>query len=352
MKKLLFTFAMLCACPGWWQPKGTNATTDASITDVTSTLLSTSFPTTTDPTTTQFDSTSTTDINDLSTTSTSSSSSGDNTTGPTCGYGRCTDLDLVFIVDNSPSMIDKGNTILSALLSFQKFIQPEILQACSVHLGVTTTDPAYQFNPAECQQSGALVQRDFDGNECITEEGHPYATFDDLEDITPLLCLIRVGSSGSTDERPIEAIFQLFNSTLNDPAGCNEGFVRVNAPTIFMIVTDEDDDDTDAQGNSGSIQTSTIWHDALVVLKPQADLLMIGLLGDDDQMATACPWDPFDPPPDGGGAEASPKLQDFFASFPPENSVVGSLCQPEEPNIYDPLMQEVQLKLRAMCDVP
>jgi hypothetical protein len=30
--------------------------------------------------------------------------------------------------------------------------------------------------------AGALVQRDFDGNECITAEGHPYATLEDLED--------------------------------------------------------------------------------------------------------------------------------------------------------------------------
>lgn len=278
-------------------------------------------------------------------------STSDGTTGPTCGYGRCTDIDLVVVVDNSPSMIDKSNTLLSALLSFQKFIQPEITQACSVHLGVTTTDPAYQFNPAPCQVAGAMVQRDFDGNECITAEGHPYATLEDLDEVAPLLCLIRVGSNGSVDERPIESTFQLFNSTLNDPSGCNEGFVRPDAQMLIVYVTDEDDDDNDAQGNSGSIQTSTIWHDGLLVLKPQEDLMLIGLLGDDDQMATACPWDPFNPPPDGGGAEASPKLKEFLASFPPENTVVGSICQPELPNVYDTLMQEVQMKLRAMCEV-
>jgi len=278
-------------------------------------------------------------------------STDDSTTGPTCGYGRCTDLDLVVVVDNSPSMFDKSNALLSALVAFQKFIEPEITQACSIHLGVTTTDSAYAFNPIECQKPGALVQRDFDGNECVTAEGHPYATLDDLDDLAPLLCLIRVGASGSLDERPIEATFELFNSTLNAPDKCNEGFIRTDAPMIIVMATDEDDDESDAQGNSGSIQPSVIWHGGLLALKPEEDLLMIGLLGDDDQMATMCPWDPLNPPPDGGGAEASPVLKSFFNQFPEEQRVIGSLCLPEAADAYDPLMQEVLMKLRAMCDV-
>lgn len=279
-----------------------------------------------------------------------STSSPDNTTGPTCGYGRCTDLDLVVVVDNSPSMIDKNDALLTALVSFQKFIQPELVQACSVHLAVTTTDAAYKYNPVECQKPGALVQRDFDGNECVTAEGHPYATLEDLDDLAPLLCLIRVGADGSGDERPIESMFELFNSTLNGADKCNEGFVRTGAQMVIVMVTDEDDDDSDAQGNGGSIQPEVIWHSGLVAVKPEADLLMIGLLGDEDPNTTMCPWDPL-VPPDGAGAETQPNLRTFFGEFAEDHRVLGPLCMPDVAT-YDAVMLEVQTKLRAMCDVP
>jgi len=274
----------------------------------------------------------------------------DSSTGPTCGYGRCTDIDLVVIVDNSPSMVDKGDALLAALVSFQTYIQPELAQACSVHLGVTTTDIAYANNPVECQRAGALVQANFNGEACMTAEGHPYATLEDLDNPAPLLCLIQVGAMGSINEKPVEAMFELFNTTVNAEDKCNEGFVRQDSQMVIVMATDEDDDDADPQGNNGSVQPSTIWHGGLIALKPEEDLLMIGLLGDTDQATTMCPWDPFTPP-DGIGAEASPKLQEFFASFPPDHSVVGSLCQPSEAGIYDPFMMEVQMKLRTMCGV-
>lgn len=331
-----------CGGPAGTEPSTTQApTTDPSTTQVPTTGPGTS---TGDGVST---STGTTAVVDPSTTT---GTTDDSSTGPTCGYGRCTDIDLVVVVDNSPSMIDKSNTLLSALLSFQKYIEPEITQACSVHLGVTTTDTAYQYNPPECQKAGALVQVDYDGNACVTDEGHPYATLSDLDDLAPLLCLIRVGAQGAVDERPIEVMFELFNSTNNNPDKCNEGFIRTDAQMVIVLATDEDDDDFDAQGNNGSIQPPTIWHDGLVALKDEKDLLMIGLLGDDDQAATACPWDPL-APPDGAGAEASPKLKEFLATFPPEHAVVGSLCQPEDPGVYDALMMDVQAKLRAMCEV-
>lgn len=282
---------------------------------------------------------------------TSTTAVDDTSTGPTCGYGRCKDIDLVLIVDNSPSMKDKEPALLSALVSFSTYIQPELQQACSVHLGITTTDVKYQFNKEECQKPGALVQRGNMGDDCVTAEGNPYATLEDLDAPAPLLCFIQVGSGGSTDERPIEVMFQLFSTGLNAPGGCNEGFIRNDAQMVIVIVTDEDDDDMDAQGHNGSVQPPTIWKSGLTMLKPQSDLLMLGLLGDDDQMNTMCPWDPFFPAEDGSGAEASPRLRQFFSEFPPEQSAVGTLCPSEEPGAYDPLMEEVQMKLRTMCGV-
>lgn len=323
---------------------------------------STTFVPTTDPSTTVV---STTDAStstgvDPSTTTTGTTmmvdpttgpmSTDDSTTGPGCGYGRCSDIDLVVIVDNSPSMFEKQNAMLQALVSFQEYIQPELTQVCSLHMAVMTTDTAYAYNPAECQVPGALVQRNFNMEECMNAEGHPYATLADIDNPAPLLCLIQVGAMGSGNERPIEMMFEMFNTTVNGPDKCNEGFIREDSQMVIVLATDEDDDDADAQGNSGSIQPETIWASGLKALKPESDLLMIGLLGDEDQMASMCPWDPL-VPPDGDGIEAGTNLREFFAKFPPEQAVIGPLCVEEQVGVYNDLMIEIRDKLRAMCDV-
>jgi hypothetical protein len=338
------------ACDGGFcgGTSGAGTSTTAPVTTGTST---TTVPTTTgSETSTGGDTTTTGGTTTTGDPTTGPVTTDDSTTGPTCGLGRCADLDLVVVVDNSPSMGDKANTLLAALLSFEKYVAPEITQACSIHMGVTTTDLAYQFNPPECQLPGALVQVDFDGNVCETVEGTPYATLADLDELASLLCLIRVGAQGSNDERPIESMLEVFNPNVNDLDQCNKGFVRKDTPMVMIIAADEDDDDNDAQGNSGSNIPTSLWHDSLTTLKPEEDLLMIGLLGDDDQMTTMCPWMPL-ADADGSGAEASPALQSFFASFPPDHSVVGSLCQPPDAGIYDALMMEVRDKLRIMCEV-
>lgn len=314
----------------------------------------TTVPTTTDEpgTSTGPEPTTTTTLTTAVDPTTGSTTDETTTTGPTCGYGRCDKIDLVVIVDNSPSMgqTNKMNALLAALVSFQQYIQPELAQACDVHLGVATTDNMYANNPAECQSAGALVQANFNGQKCMNAEGFPYATLADIKDPAPLLCLIQVGATGNGNEKPIESMFELFNTTLNGPEACNKGFIRNDSQMIIVLATDEDDDDGDAQGNNGSVQPPTIWKAGLTALKPEEDLLMIGLLGDDDQMNTMCPWDPL-VPPDGVGAEASPKLQEFFASFSEDHRVVGSLCQSNGGGDYSVFMQEVQAKLRLMCGV-
>jgi hypothetical protein len=324
------------------------------------TFVPTTDPTTTAPSTTDaststgFDPTTTTGTTMMIDPTTGSSSTGDNTTGPGCGYGRCADIDLVVIVDNSPSMNDKESAMLQALVSFQVNIQPELEQACSLHMAVMTTDIAYPFNPVECQKPGALVQRNFNGEECMTAEGHPYATLADIDNPVPLLCLIQVGALGADDERPVEMMFEMFNPTVNGADKCNEGFIRKDSQLMVVLATDEDDDKNDAQGHSGSLQPASIWYDGLVALKPEEDMLMIGLLGDDDQSMTDCAWDPTMTMmyPDGKGAEPATNLKaQLFNKFSEEHRAIGPLCVPQQDGIYDPLIMEIRDKLRAMCEV-
>lgn len=283
-----------------------------------------------------------------STSSTSgSTSTGDPSTGEVCGLGRCKDFDLIFVVDNSPSMATKGPVLLAAVLAFGNVLTPALSQACSVHLGLITTDE-YKYNPPECQRLGALVQGDSAGNPCVFAEGKPYATETDIENAADLACLFGIGTDGSGDEKPMDALFSIFETDLNQ--GCNAGFYRKDAILTVVLVTDEDDDDNDLQGNDGSTDfDEAFWPSVLKNFKGGVDdLYVLGLLGDPDPKMTSCPWMPA-AGADGLGAEDAPNIRGFVESFPPEHREVGSLCRAPDPVVFEPLMEEVLKDLQTIC---
>lgn len=316
-------------------------------------------PPTTDPPTTSVDPTTTT-----TSTSTTSSTTWDpvtsaattdeplDPTGAGCGIGRCKDLDILFVADNSPSMILKTLVMLDFILTFGSEMIPDLLGACSVHLGVTTTD-AYAKNPPRCQQIGALVTADHNGKPCEFVEGLPYATLPDLETPLNLECMFNVGSNGSSDERPIDALFAAVGPTspgLN--AGCNGGFYRPNAFLIVIIVTDEDDDNKDAQGHDGSEEIyEPLWASTLKNLKPTGleNLYMVGVLGSPKPGEPACAWEPNEPP-DGIGTEDTPKLRSFIQSLPANRHAIGTLCNViPGGNAYKGLMDEIRAEVGEVC---
>lgn len=278
------------------------------------------------------------------TTTTGPDPSTDGTTGPGCGIGRCKDIDLLMVIDDSPSMGDKSPTLLAALIAFGDTIVPALQDACSVHIGITTTGK-YADNPPDCQLYGALVRADSNGNQCTFAEGHPYATLPDLAGPMSLVCPISVGSSGDPDEAPIDAMLGAFKAEVN--GGCNEGFLRPESFLALVLVTDEDDDDFDAQGHSGSNDLpENLWYGAFTNLKGSVDdMYMVGLLGDDGQ---ACTWLP-DVGPDGFGAEPAPHLRKFIQSFPEDHYALDTLCKTPESAVYADLMNEVLAELSAAC---
>ncbi len=193
--------------------------------------MTTSTSTTAPPTTTSTATTAPTPDSTSTSTSTSTSSTtaaettGTSTTGDVCGIGRCTDVDLLIIIDDSPSMGDKSDTLLAMMLSFINNGLPTLSQACSI--------------PEECRQLGALVRTDNNGDLCPFEEGHPYATAADLSMPASLACIATVGSDGSPDERPFDALLEVFDSQIN--SGCNDGFLRSDAFLVVIIATEKED---------------------------------------------------------------------------------------------------------------
>lgn len=290
------------------------------------------------------------------TTSTSSSDTtglaeSSSSTGETCGLGRCKDIDMLFIYDDSPSMGKKVQTAITAMLAFQTEVLPELHSACSVHFGVVTTDEKYPYNPPECQQIGALATVNQSGDVCEFAEGLPYATLPDLKDFEALSCLLDIGTDGEDDERPIDALYAAVTSKkLN--SGCNGGFYRPDAFLYLVLVSDEDDDDNDAQGHSGSSMGGTnLWGPVFQATKPTGveDMYVLALLGDEDPDTTMCPWMPLEGA-DGLGAEPSPNLRNFVESFPEDRQEIGSLCMEAKVESYKPLAAKVKAELLAACD--
>jgi hypothetical protein len=222
-------------------------------------------------------------------------------------------------------------------------------EACSVHIGTITTN-VFANNQPPCDQLGAL-NRGEDGEPCPFAEGKPYATSADLNDIPAFNCLLTVGAQGNPDERPLDAVYQTFGASLNN--GCNGGFHREGSFLIVLIATDEDDGEKgDPQGHKGSdIILPSLWTGALSVAKDgHPNLYIAAVLGDEDQAATACPWDPL-APPDGAGASPSPTLRSAIEQLPAENRVIGSICDPEpQPGNYYALFEEATQEIRALCD--
>lgn len=269
------------------------------------------------------------------------------TTGGGCGLGRCKDIDMLLVIDNSPSMNGKGPILLSAMLAFSEVVTASLQQACSLHFGVITTD-AYQQNPTGCRKLGALVRANSDGEPCNFTEGLPYATLPDLETPINLSCMFSVGAGGSGDEKPFDALFASFKPEQN--VDCNAGFHRPGAILLVLLATDEDDDDKDAQGNSGSDDLlPSLWQSTLSALKNGGDdLYVLGLLGDEDPNTTACPWDPL-AGPDGTGAESAPILRKFIQSFPEDRHTIDSLCRMPDPAEFTAMAKEIQNELVAAC---
>ncbi|PCC69127.1 hypothetical protein SAMN02745121_05775 [Nannocystis exedens] len=316
----------------------------------TTTATPTTTTTTSDATAAPPTSTTTTATTDTTLTPVTSTSTGeDETTGGGCGIGRCKDLDILFVADNSPSMLIKTLILLDFISTFGNEMIPELRQACSIHLGVVTSGP-YASNPPECQKLGALVSADDDGNPCMFSEGLPYATMPDLDMPLTLECLFNIGAEGDPDERPVDALFGALDPTLN--MGCNQGFYRPDAFLTMILLADEDDDNNDAQGHDGSEEIfESFWAGSLINIKPTGidDLYMIGLLGDPKTGEPACAWDPSQNE-DGFGTETTPKLRAFIQSLPPDRYAIDTLCNVVPGgSAYVPLMQEIRAELRAAC---
>ena len=280
------------------------------------------------------------DAGGTSTTTAATSSSGaDSTTqGPDpCADSTCKQIDLLFVIDDSPSIAQWQQQLLQALLSLNLGPVGDLVKdSCDAHVGVVTTGELYAHNPPACQGSGALVRVGVGGDDCV--EGRPYAT--QADDIgAAMACMVLVGSDGPSDERAVQSLLDALSEPLNEPGGCNDGFFRPDSLLVVVLISDEDDDADDGelpdQQTAGAPQE---WFDQIVAFKGSAERVVFTALLGPTTEPSPCPWTPGGA--DGTGAEPPLRLLPFVELFP--RRATASICQDDYSGfIQGPLYSQI-----------
>ena len=166
------------------------------------------------------------------------------------------DIDILFIVDDSPSMLDKQTNLKANFPNFINVLNTIEGGLPNVHIGVTTSDlgskgaddaspgPGIGTGPGMCSGNGKAGNLQTYGSTAIT------GTFiSDIKDNTGMrqvnytgtladafTQIASAGANGCGFEQHIEAAKRALN---NNPA--NAGFLRQSAYLAIIIVGDEDD---------------------------------------------------------------------------------------------------------------
>jgi hypothetical protein len=284
----------------------------------------------------------------------------------------CEKADFLFVIDNSGSMSDEQNNLITSFTEFISTIQ-DTLQAQDYHVMIVDTDASggggYTStcingvctctpSPACCEQvcqsndncngfpCNALPGDDCDGTlgagkifdqmgvSCLPENGPRYIT--DQDDLASAFsCAGNVGTFGNGAEEPMTAMVEATGPVLGAMGACNEGFLRDDAILVVTVITDEED----LMKSPGSPPT---WFQALVDAKGgnTEAIVVLGLIGDNDLPNAQCP--PFD---GDVGAEPSPNLRAFIEMFG-DRGIVGSVCAPN----YGPFFVDTVSVIDVACD--
>ncbi|MBC8067399.1 MAG: hypothetical protein IAG13_03620 [Deltaproteobacteria bacterium] len=285
----------------------------------------------------------------------------------------CDKVDFLFIVDNSGSMSEEQDSLISAFPQFIGTIQDTLDEAQDYHVMVLDTDafvyegclalcafpippdnpnpicliaPEYECgsDPLECEDvlgAGVTHPRGAQSSNADCEFASGMRWMDSAEpDLAGAFsCAARVGTGSTLDpEKPMEAMVAA--STASTPAfACNEGFFRDDAILVVTFVTDEDD-----AANDGSGGTVAGWREALIAAKngDENAVVVLGLFGDGDMPGAICTS--FDSQT-GNGAEPSPRLREFTESWG-DRGIAGSICAPS----YDEFFEQAVGVIDTTCD--
>ncbi len=197
----------------------------------------------------------------------------------------CQKVDVLYVIDNSPSMYEEQQTLIANFDTFVTEMQAALVDVDSYHIGVITSDnyidegflddstQVVNAGHPECRVLGGLVVESQQGDctpfaggdNFITEQDNLGAKF---------ACIANVGEDGDSDERMGTALVNAL--TLGQqPGGCNGEFIRKDALLIVVLLTDE---------NDSSPTTPQDWFDSVVDAKgTEQNVVMLALTWDSSE---------------------------------------------------------------------
>lgn len=247
-------------------------------------------------------------------------------------FDGCKKVDVLFVVDNSTSMEDEQQALVSAFPGFVKTMKQKLAKAESYHVGVVTSD-AYTANIMGCQDIGDLVVQTGGDNAsqlvCGPFEGGAHYLDGNDPNLDELFqCVATVGTGGDGDERVMRALLNAVNPARSAPGACNEGFARPDSLLVVVLITDEDDGCTTGPCAPGSSGNPTTWYNELVGYR--------GGLADNIVVLSIIANPPCD--------TSAKREIEFTLKF--EHGLVGDVCALD----YNPFFDYALPEIGAACD--
>lgn len=248
---------------------------------------------------------------------------------------ECSAVDLLFVIDNSSSMLAEQQNLIASFDGFIEGIQANLDEANDYHIGVVTTD-AYAGNEVGCQSIGALVTQTEGGACGPWAQGRFISLEDPLQEA--FTCAGMVGVDGDGDEHPIEAAMNATGTALAEPGACNEGFLRDDALLVLVLITDEDDGGSSIPGHTGSPGGPSTWFQDLVARKGgvESNIVVLALIG----VPTPNDCDPNDP---FEISSIATRLTNFVNRF--THGAIGDVCT----NDYSPFFADSLAIIHDAC---
>ena len=283
----------------------------------------------------------------------------------------CEKIDFLFVIDSSVSMFDNQQNLLQSFPGFMDSVEDAVGVGGDYHILVADTDEEGRCNKWVCNNPG---EDPFDCpcfgpesgdpcevklEECDTTLGagvvHPigenasnvvcdvaggnrYIVPDDPDLLGTFTCLASVGEAGNGTERPMDAMVAALSPELNEPGGCNEGFLREDAILVITFISDDP--------NYEDAGTPEDWYQAVVDAKGGDDqsMVVLGLVPEYPACAAdsgACGFMGGSAPKKSAGAH----WRDFVGLFG-DRGMWAQVCEPD----YSPFFQEAVDLVKTTCD--
>lgn len=162
-------------------------------------------------------------------------------------------IDILIVIDDSPSMLDEQ---LELLVTVPQLVDAALgLFSADIRIGVITSSDS----TLQGQACGLVLH-----GGALATEGLSALQIDAW-----LACALAVGTLGDDDEQQAASLLGLLEGDAD-----TDGFLRVDAALMVVLVSDEDDEHSPGQGSD--------WAAALQASVALPDhTMMFGLLGDD-----------------------------------------------------------------------